>query len=135
MKYHLFLDETGDHGLTHIDKNFPVFLLCGCLFSDQELKSTGNSGDMLTGDNSKTAQVIAAQLGIDEIFSQLEPQNKQDIIKKFKQQGALVMMAGDGISNEFQLCFGRLEFFETPHTEIVITPKKLFPSRLLIVLL
>jgi len=38
MKYHLFLDETGDHGLTYIDKNFPLFVLCGCLFSDDALK-------------------------------------------------------------------------------------------------
>lgn len=33
----MFLDETGDHGLTHIDPNFPLFLLCGCLFSDAAL--------------------------------------------------------------------------------------------------
>lgn len=33
----LFLDETGDHGLSHVDPNFPVFLLCGCLFTDDAL--------------------------------------------------------------------------------------------------
>ncbi len=38
-KYHLFLDETGDHGLSFIDKNFPLFLLAGCLFEDEELKN------------------------------------------------------------------------------------------------
>lgn len=38
MKYHLFLDETGDHGLTYIDKNYPFFVLCGCLFSDDNMK-------------------------------------------------------------------------------------------------
>jgi len=32
MEYYFFLDETGDHGLSFIDKNFPIFLLCGCLF-------------------------------------------------------------------------------------------------------
>jgi hypothetical protein len=37
MKYHFFLDETGDHGLNYIDKNFPLFVLCGCLFSDSAL--------------------------------------------------------------------------------------------------
>jgi len=35
--YYLFLDETGDHGLSFIDKNFPLFLLAGCLFEDTEL--------------------------------------------------------------------------------------------------
>ena len=38
MQYHFFLDETGDHGLTFIDPNFPLFLLVGCLFTDDELK-------------------------------------------------------------------------------------------------
>lgn len=33
----LFLDETGDHGLNNIDPNFPLFLLCGCLFEEADL--------------------------------------------------------------------------------------------------
>jgi len=40
MRYHLFLDETGDHGLSFVDKNFPLFLLAGCLFRDEELEKT-----------------------------------------------------------------------------------------------
>lgn len=38
MKYYLFLDESGDHGLKTIDKNFPVFLLCGILISENNYK-------------------------------------------------------------------------------------------------
>jgi hypothetical protein len=37
MKYYFFLDETGDHGLDFIDKNFPLFLLCGCLTREDHL--------------------------------------------------------------------------------------------------
>jgi hypothetical protein len=37
LKYQFFLDETGDHGLSHIDDNFPLFLLCGCLISEDNL--------------------------------------------------------------------------------------------------
>lgn len=37
MHHYLFLDETGDHGLSFVDKNFPLFLLAGCLFADAEL--------------------------------------------------------------------------------------------------
>lgn len=40
MKYYLFLDETGDHGLSYIDRNFPIFLLCGCLFDHNELRNS-----------------------------------------------------------------------------------------------
>lgn len=54
---------------------------------------------MLTGDNQKTAQAIAKELNIDDVRAELEPQDKQKIIKEFKQQGALVMMAGDGIND------------------------------------
>lgn len=35
MKYYLFLDESGDHGLKNIDENFPIFLLCGILISEE----------------------------------------------------------------------------------------------------
>ena len=31
------MDETGDHGLNYVDKNFPLFLLCGCLFNEGRL--------------------------------------------------------------------------------------------------
>lgn len=36
MKYYLFIDESGDHGLKTIDSSFPVFLLCGVLVSENE---------------------------------------------------------------------------------------------------
>ncbi len=54
---------------------------------------------MLTGDNQKTAEVIAKELNIDEYQAELGPQSKQEIVKKFKTQGAVVMMAGDGIND------------------------------------
>ncbi|TXD48981.1 MULTISPECIES: DUF3800 domain-containing protein [unclassified Polaribacter] len=38
MKYYLFLDESGDHGLEKIDENFPIFLLCGILVSEENYK-------------------------------------------------------------------------------------------------
>ncbi|OGV98437.1 MAG: hypothetical protein A3I04_03060 [Nitrospinae bacterium RIFCSPLOWO2_02_FULL_39_110] len=38
MKYYFFLDETGDHGLNYVDKNFPLFLLCGCLIKEDSLR-------------------------------------------------------------------------------------------------
>ncbi|TXD50004.1 DUF3800 domain-containing protein [Polaribacter sp. IC073] len=39
MKYYLFLDESGDHGLKKIDENFPIFLLCGILVSEKNYKN------------------------------------------------------------------------------------------------
>jgi len=54
---------------------------------------------MLTGDNRKTAEVIAQELKMDECQAELEPRSKQEIVKKYKSQGAMVMMAGDGIND------------------------------------
>ncbi|MFH2067927.1 MAG: heavy metal translocating P-type ATPase [Candidatus Omnitrophota bacterium] len=54
---------------------------------------------MLTGDNRKTAGVIAGRLGLDDFQAELEPEQKQEIVKKFQNEGAIVMMAGDGIND------------------------------------
>lgn len=54
---------------------------------------------MLTGDNQLTAGVIAKKLNIDDVRAGLEPKHKQDIIKEFQADGAVVMMAGDGIND------------------------------------
>jgi len=42
MRYYLFLDENGDHGLQTIDISFPVFLLCGILVSEKEYSVIDN---------------------------------------------------------------------------------------------
>ncbi len=54
---------------------------------------------MLTGDNKKTAQAIARELNIDDVRAELEPQDKQKIVKELKARGAVVLMAGDGIND------------------------------------
>lgn len=56
--YHFFLDETGDHGLSFIDKNFPIFLLAGCLFEDYEYLKTTKELNMLKNDIFGTTEVI-----------------------------------------------------------------------------
>lgn len=46
MKYYLFIDETGDHGLTTINPDFPMFLLCGILIAEnayENLKTSFNT--------------------------------------------------------------------------------------------
>lgn len=39
MDHFLFLDESGDHDLSFVDKNFPIFLLCGCVIEHNSLKA------------------------------------------------------------------------------------------------
>ncbi len=54
---------------------------------------------MCTGDNRATAEAVARELGIDEVHSDAMPQDKIELIRKLKQQGAVVAMAGDGIND------------------------------------
>jgi len=54
---------------------------------------------MCTGDNRKTAEAVAHELGIDEVKSEVMPRDKHDIVRQLKAQGAVVAMAGDGIND------------------------------------
>jgi Cu+-exporting ATPase len=54
---------------------------------------------MVTGDNERTARAVAQKLGIDEVEAEVEPQHKSERIRKLREQGHVVAMAGDGIND------------------------------------
>ena len=54
---------------------------------------------MLTGDNRSAAEVVARTLGIDEVYAEVLPDGKADVIAKLQAQGRIVAMAGDGIND------------------------------------
>lgn len=54
---------------------------------------------MLTGDSRHTAEVVAKEMGIDHVEAEVLPQQKNEIIKRFKSEGHIVAMAGDGIND------------------------------------
>ena len=54
---------------------------------------------MATGDNPKTAQFVAAQLGIDEVHAEVLPEDKKVLVETLRAKGARVAMAGDGIND------------------------------------
>jgi Cu+-exporting ATPase len=54
---------------------------------------------MLTGDNERTANAVARNLGIDEVEAGVEPQRKNERVRQLHEQGRIVAMAGDGIND------------------------------------
>lgn len=68
----------------------------------KELKAKHIEIVMLTGDNEKTAEIIAKQIGIDKVISNVTPKEKAEKIKELKKDG-LVMMCGDGINDSVSL--------------------------------
>ena len=54
---------------------------------------------MCTGDNRRTAESVARELGIDEYRAEVMPDEKIEIVKRLKASGAIVAMAGDGIND------------------------------------
>jgi Cu+-exporting ATPase len=65
----------------------------------QALHEEGLRIVMATGDNVRTAQAVAAKLGIDEIHAGVLPEDKARIVKELQAQGCKVAMAGDGIND------------------------------------
>lgn len=63
------------------------------------LKLMGIDVVMLTGDNERTAKAVAYQLGISKVFSQVLPQQKEQVISNLKKNGNVVAMVGDGIND------------------------------------
>jgi P-type Cu+ transporter len=65
----------------------------------RELHKLGLTIIMCTGDNERTAESVARELGIDEFKAEVMPDEKIDIVKKLKSKRAIVAMAGDGIND------------------------------------
>lgn len=63
------------------------------------LRKAGIRIVMLTGDNRITAEAIAKRLGITEVEADVLPDKKADVVAKFKAQGRVVAMVGDGVND------------------------------------
>jgi Ca2+-transporting ATPase len=93
-------DETALHGLTFVgfvglaDPPAP-----GVEDALRLLREAGIRTVMLTGDQRGTAEAIARQLGLAEVFSRVTPEEKLDIVANYQRSGEIVAMLGDGVND------------------------------------
>ena len=99
------MNETGSHVFIAVDNTvYGVFILADEMKDNagetiQSLKLQNIKTVILTGDKKEAAHLLADQIGIDEIYAEVLPEDKTHIIKSLQDKGEIVCMLGDGIND------------------------------------
>ncbi len=123
-------EELGNDGQTVMfvasDKELIGFLGVADTIKDsaneaiESLMKSGIEVIMLTGDNKTTASAVGKKLRIDQIFAEVLPEDKANIIKNLQSKGKVVGMAGDGVNDAPALALANVGIAMATGTDVAI---------------
>jgi Cu+-exporting ATPase len=125
-------DEAQDRGLTAVavgwDGQARAVLVVADRVKDtsaqaiRELRELGLRPILLTGDNARVAHTVAAQVGVaaDDVYAEVLPRDKVDVIQRLQAQGRVVAMVGDGVNDAAALAQADLGLAMGTGTDVAI---------------
>jgi Cu2+-exporting ATPase len=104
-----FEDESGERGHSVVFLIKGQEVIAGYALADvirpesiqavQGLQDVGIEVGMLTGDSKEVAETVANELGIDQFFAEVLPENKDQMVAELQSKGKYVAMVGDGVND------------------------------------